>query len=40
MPNQIKPTPWVYVFYNLQGQSFVSQFLILDLNFGKDFNLL
>ena len=26
MPNQIKPTPWVYVFYNLQGQSFVSQF--------------
>ena len=36
MPNQIKPTRWIYVLYNLQGLKSVSQFLILDLNVDKD----
>ena len=36
MPSQIEPTRWIYVLHNLQRHLSVSQFLILDLNVGKD----
>ena len=36
IPNQIKPTRWIYVLHNLQGHLSVSQFLFLDLNVDKD----
>ena len=36
MPSQIKATRWIYVLYNLQGYSSVSQLLIFNLNVDKD----